>query len=147
MYFRFLSLVMTFFISNLILPSSWAQVSDQSPSRSPVFNGASVPGPVNTANLSPVSKLDGVQFVNNSTSQVLLEKDGKQYLIDTQTRTIHELAVQPEATRQASSSQPQVSGSSQTSGQTPEQGKKEEQQEKEVYYTEDIVLWTLPTTH
>jgi Membrane bound beta barrel domain (DUF5777) len=147
MFLRFLSLVVTLSILNLILPSSWAQVSDQSPSRSPIFNDGSVPGPFDTSKLSPVSKLDGVQFVNNSTSQVLLEKDGKQYLIDTQTRTIQEVAVQPEASTQASSSRPQVSGSSQTAGQTPEQGKKEEKQEKEVYYTEDIVLWTLPTTH
>jgi hypothetical protein len=140
---------MTLFISNLILPSSWAQVSDQLPSRSPIPNNASGTGPLDTAKLSPISKLEGVQFVNNSTSQVLLEKDGKHYLIDTQTRTIHELAVQTEASTQASSNQPQVSGSSQTqtAGQTPDQGKKEEKQEKEVYYTEDIVLWTLPTTH
>ena len=41
--------------------------------------------------LTPVPELKGVEFVKESNSQIVLEKDGKRYLIDTATRQIQEI--------------------------------------------------------
>ena len=93
------------------------------------------------AQLVPVPRLEGVEFVNGSGSQLVLERDGKRYLIDTQNQTIRELV-------------PTVIASAQTPtapAQTPTTpapaAKPEEKKESDTYYTEDIVLWNLPTAH
>ena len=95
--------------------------------------------------LTPVAELSGVEFVKNSTTQILLEKDGKRYLIDTATRQIHEIplrepATAPEALEQTASvpTEAKASDSSMTA-------KKEVKKDKEVYRTEDIILWSIPT--
>jgi hypothetical protein len=121
--------------------ASWAQVPPDSTVQSPgldSLNPAQVPHP---AELSAVSRLDGVHFVSNSNSQILLEKGGKQYLIDTQTKTIHEVSTQAQPSN--SSQTPSTEGKSSQ----PSKSDTRQQKEKEVYYTEDINLWTLPTTH
>src|SRR5258706_1452829 len=46
---------------------------------------------VDLQHLTPVPELKGVEFVKESNSQILLEKDGKRYLIDTATRQIQEI--------------------------------------------------------
>ncbi len=96
------------------------------------------------AQLVPVPRLEGVEFVNGSGSQIVLERDGKRYLIDTQSQTIREFV----PTTMASAQAPAPSGQT---GATPvpatAAAKPEEKKEPETYYTEDIVLWSLPTAH
>ena len=94
--------------------------------------------------LTLIAKLDGVHFLSNSTSQIILEKDGKRYLIDTQTQSIHELVAQAEPSSQAGLTQTTTSQPATRKG---KETKPEPPKEKDVYYTEDIVLWSLPTTH
>lgn len=93
--------------------------------------------------LPPIQRLEGVQFVSGSTSQLLLERDGKRYLIDTQTQTIRE--VNEAAVAQTAPPSFPAAATSQTAaaGAPPTETKKE----VETYYTEDIVLWNLPTAH
>ena len=92
----------------------------------------------------PVPRLEGVEFVNGSGSQIVLERDGKRYLIDTQSQTIREFV----PTTMASAQAPAPSGQT---GATPAPAtaaaKPKEKKEPETYYTEDIVLWNLPTAH
>ena len=102
---------------------------------------SSAASPSGQAQLVPVPRLEGVEFVNGSGSQLVLERDGKRYLIDTQSQTIRELA-------------PTVSASVQTPtapAQTPTTpapaAQPEAKKESDTYYTEDIVLWNLPTAH
>ena len=136
-----LAFVILIFVTFSLELVSWAQLPLDSPlqaAETPSLMSIQVEHP---ADLAAVSRLDGVHFVTNSNSQILLEKDGKQYLIDTQAKTILQV-----------SSQAQLSNSGQTpstevkSGQ-PAKSDTKRQKEKEVYYTEDINLWTLPTTH
>jgi hypothetical protein len=92
--------------------------------------------------LLPLSHLEGVEFVNGSGSQIVLERDGKRYLIDTKSQTIRELIPSALASAQA----PTPSGQT---GATPSPAttaaKPDAKKEPETYYTEDIVLWSLPT--
>jgi hypothetical protein len=128
-------------VTSLYRPICWAQAPLDSPA--PVADAASLAlsQTLDTGHLSEVAKVDGVHFVSGSTSQVLLEKDGKRYLIDTQTKTIHEISTLAEpATNSGPTQSPQPQTSKPTSA-------AKGQKEKEVYYTEDINLWTLPTTH
>jgi hypothetical protein len=89
--------------------------------------------------------LEGLQFVEGSTSQLLLEKDGKRYLIDTQTQTIREVKAGGGEVAQGAGTASTTPQTSQTT--TPAVAKTEEKKEDETYYTEDIVLWNLPTAH
>jgi hypothetical protein len=86
--------------------------------------------------------LEGVEFVKGSGSQIVLERDGKRYLIDTKSQTIRELVPSTLASAQA----PTPSGQT---GTTPSPAtspvKPDAKKESETYYTEDIVLWSLPT--
>ena len=92
--------------------------------------------------LAAVPRLEGVEFVNGSGSQVVLERDGKRYLIDTQNQTIREILPPSMASAQLPPAQ---------TGAAPVPAapavKPEEKKEPETYYTEDIVLWNLPTAH
>lgn len=92
----------------------------------------------------PVPRLEGVEFVNGSGSQVVLERDGKRYLIDTQSQTIRELVPTTMASAQAPAPSEQTSA---TPAPATSAAKPEEKKEPETYYTEDIVLWNLPTAH
>src|SRR5205823_5086706 len=91
----------------LVLPTFCSYAGAQFPSDYPAQ--LSIPGDpgatqaLKTSRLSPISKLEGVQFINNSTSQILLERDGKRYLVDTQSRTIHEVIAETNTTAIASS--------------------------------------------
>ena len=128
-------------VTSLHRPTSWAQAPLGSPAAVANADSLALPQTLDTSHLSEVAKVDGVHFVSGSISQVLLEKDGKQYLIDTQAKTIHEISTQAEPAANsgaAQSPQPQTSKPTSTA---------KGQKEKEVYYTEDINLWTLPTTH
>jgi len=121
--------------------SATAQVpSEPTPTVSSQLSGAAAP----EARLVPVARLEGLEFVNGSGSQIVLERDGKRYLIDTKNQTIRELV-------------PTVSASTQTA-QTPAApvqtaptpapaAQPEAKKESDIYYTEDIVLWNLPTAH
>ncbi|PYV89794.1 MAG: hypothetical protein DMG05_12670 [Acidobacteria bacterium] len=126
-------LVLSTFHSN-----TWAQAPSDYPAQPSISSDLGAIQALKTSRLSPISRLEGIQFVNNSTSQILLERDGKKYLIDTQTKTIHEVIAETTGTTEKASS-----GSSDEAAQES----KEKKEEKEVYYTEDINLWTLPTTH
>jgi hypothetical protein len=86
--------------------------------------------------------LEGLEFVNGSGSQIVLERDGKRYLIDTKNQTIREFV----PTSMASAQTPAPSGQTTTPPATPAT-KPEEKKEPDTYYTEDIVLWNLPTAH
>ncbi|MSO23512.1 MAG: hypothetical protein EXQ58_09725 [Acidobacteria bacterium] len=93
------------------------------------------------AQLVPVPRLEGVEFVNGSGSQIVLERDGKRYLIDTQSQTIRELVPTVIASAQTPTTPPQTAT-------TPAPAAKPEaKKEPDTYYTEDIVLWNLPTAH
>lgn len=83
--------------------------SDLQSTSSPI---GSLPSPENKPSMTPVSSLEGIQFVAGNSSQILLTKDGKQYLIDTSSQKIFEVAAPAEAKQ---TSQTQESGS--TSGQ------------------------------
>ena len=120
--------------------ASWAQAPLDPPLQPAKIKPLQPSEPADPTKLSVVSNLDGVQFVSNSNSQILLEKNGKQYLIDTQTRTIHEVSAQALV--------PDSGQSSSTQAKTGQAAKTDQEKtEREVYYTEDINLWTLPTTH
>ena len=118
-----------------------AQVpGEPTPTVSSQLSGAAAP----EARLVPVARLEGLEFVNGSGSQIVLERDGKRYLIDTKNQTIRELV-------------PTVSASTQTA-QTPAApvqtaptpapaAQPEAKKDSDIYYTEDIVLWNLPTAH
>jgi len=121
--------------------ASWAQAPLDYPAQPPgldALNVATVPHPTD---LSAVSRLDGVHFVSNSNSQILLERDGKQYLIDTQTKTIQEVSAQAQLSNSGQTPSTEVKNN------TPPKPAVTQHKEKDVYYTEDINLWTLPTTH
>ena len=94
--------------------------------------------------LVPVPRLQGVEFVNGSGSQIVLERDGKRYLIDTQNKTIREFVP-------ATAASAQVPAPSGEAGAPPvpvaTATKPPQKKEPETYYTEDIVLWNLPTAH
>ena len=118
--------------------SAAAQIpGEPTPTISSQLGGAAVP----QAQLVPVARLEGLEFVNGSGSQIVLERDGKRYLIDTKNQTIREFV----PTTVASAQTPAPSG--QTTPHLPQHQltKPEEKKEPETYYTEDIVLLNLPT--
>src|SRR5438552_2402423 len=123
----------------LVLPTFCSYAWAQFPTQTSISSDPGITQALKTSRLSPVSKLEGVQFINNSTSQILLERNGKRYLVDTQNKTIQEVIAETNTAAKASSD---------SKGEEPAQASsKEKKEEKEVYYTEDINLWTLPTTH
>jgi Membrane bound beta barrel domain (DUF5777) len=124
--------------------SADGQTSATLPPVAPTSNTLAPLPELNQAILVPVPQLEGLQFVEGSTSQLLLEKDGKRYLIDTQTQTIKQLNTKAVEVAQGAST---ASTSPQTSQTTTPPATKTEDQETETYYTEDIVLWNLPTAH
>lgn len=89
----------------------------------------------------PVPRLEGVEFVNGPGAQIVLERDGKRYLIDTQSRTIREFV----PTNVASTQAPTSPKTDAPVAPAAEATKPETKKEPETYYTEDIVLWNLPT--
>ncbi len=91
--------------------------------------------------LVPISKLEGVEFLNNSRSQIVLEKNGRKYLIDTDAKTIHEISLSTNGGITEDSK-----GGSEPS-QTTKDAATPQKKEQEIYYTEDINLWNLPTAH
>ena len=95
------------------------------------------------AGLVPVARLEGLEFVNGSGSQIVLERDGKRYLIDTKSQTIREFVPTTVASAQA----PVPPGQTTTAPPAAPVAKPEEKKEPETYYTEDIVLFSLPTAH
>ncbi len=100
--------------------------------------------------MTPVSRLDGVQFVTGTSSQVLLSKDGKQYLIDTSEQKIFEVTSSPSDNTQESQTQNPVTTARKdppTANDAENKEKDNKKKEKDTYYTEDIVLWNLPTSH
>ena len=124
--------------------SSGAQTSAVPPA--PATNNGLAPLPeLNQTHLAPVQQLEGLQFVQGSTSQLLLEKDGKRYLIDTQTQTIREVKGEGGEVAQGAATASTTPQDSQTT--TPAVAKTEEKKDDETYYTEDIFLWNLPTAH
>jgi hypothetical protein len=90
----------------------------------------------------PVPHLEGVEFVNGSGAQIVLEREGKRYLIDTQSQTIREFVPTNLPSTQAPTPSPQTGA---TADPTTKAAKPQAKKEPETYYTEDIVLWTLPT--
>jgi hypothetical protein len=91
--------------------------------------------------LVSVSQVDGIQFVTGTPSQILLTKDGKQYLIDTTNQKIFEVT---------SSSDPSPGDQGQKTETIPKKDipvPEAKKKEEDIYYTEDIVLWNLPTSH
>ncbi|PYV37118.1 MAG: hypothetical protein DMG06_28895, partial [Acidobacteria bacterium] len=69
----------------------WAQTPSDYPAQLSISRDLSATQALKAPRLSPGSRLEGIHFVNNSTSQILLERDGTKYLIDTQSKTIHEV--------------------------------------------------------
>jgi hypothetical protein len=121
------------------LSVQWAVASDLSSPQS-LNTPLSSPAPAIGSPMTPVSQLDGVQFVSGTPSQILLTKDGKQYLIDTSNQTIFEVT-------------PSADPHSETEGQKSDNMPKkdmpaseEKKKEEDTYYAEGIVLWTLPTS-
>ncbi|HEU0004608.1 MAG TPA: hypothetical protein VFS12_01340, partial [Terriglobia bacterium] len=102
---------------------------------------SSAAAPSGQSQLVPVSRLEGVEFVNGSGSQIVLERDGKRYLIDTQSQTIRELVPTVIASTQTPTAPAQTATTPAPAAQP------EAKKESDTYYTEDIVLWNLPTAH
>ncbi len=118
--------------------SAAAQVpGEPTPTISSQLSGAAAP----QAQLVPVARLEGLEFVNGSGSQIVLERDGKRYLIDTKSQTIREFV----STTMASAQAPVPSGQTTAAPPAAPVTKPEGKKEPETYYTEDIVLWNLPT--
>ena len=118
--------------------SAAAQIpGEPTPTISSQLSGAAAP----QAQLVPVARLEGLEFVNGSGSQIVLERDGKRYLIDTKSQTIREFV----STTMASAQAPVPSGQTTAAPPAAPVTKPEEKKEPETYYTEDIVLWNLPT--
>src|SRR5262245_39194478 len=113
----------------------------QNSAQSPGLDSAKGAQAQQARELAAVPRLEGVQFVSNSNSQILLERDGKQYLIDTQAKTIQEVSTQAQTPNSAQAPAPEAKSSQ------PAQSNSQQSNEKEVYYTEDINLWNLPTAH
>jgi hypothetical protein len=102
---------------------------------------------VDLQHLTPVQELKGVEFVKDSNSQILLEKDGKRFLIDTATRQIHEIPPRVPRTTEVASGQTGPAPSEAQNSDTSSTSKKVVKKDEDVYHTEDIILWTLPTAH
>ena len=96
------------------------------------------------AQLVAVPRLEGVEFVNGSRTQIVLERDGKRYLIDTQSQTIREFVPTTAAASPTSEPSSQAGASQAPTAPT---SKPEEKKEPETYYVEDIVLFSLPTAN
>ena len=140
------------FQTAILLSILCGNTSAQTPSTVPPVpanNNSLAPLPeLNQAHLAPVQQLEGLRFVEGSTSQLLLEKDGKRYLIDTQTQTIREVKAEAGAVAQGDSTASANPSPETSQTPTPPVTKTEEKKdEAETYYTEDIVLWNLPTAH
>jgi len=110
----------------------------------PTLSTGSIAESSGQGQLVPVARLEGVEFVKGSGSQLVLERDGKRYLIDVQSQTIRELAPSSVASVQTPTPPPQAST---TAAQTTPAAKPEEKKERDTYYTEDIVLGNLPTAY
>ena len=123
-----------------LCPSAAAQAPGEPvPTISSQLSSAAAPS--EQAQLVPVPRLEGVEFVNGSGSQLVLERDGKRYLIDTQSQTIRELVPTVSASVQAPTAPAQTATTPAPAAQP------EAKKESDTYYTEDIVLWNLPTAH
>lgn len=103
------------------------------------LGSASIPAQLESV---PVPRLEGIEFVKGSGTQILLERDGKRYLIDTQSQTIREVVPTLTAPTETAAVA-QASPSTQAAADPKPEAKKE----AETYYTEDIVLWNMPTAH
>ena len=88
-----------------------------------------------------VSRLEGLEFVNGSRSQIVLERDGKRYLVDVQSQTIREFVPAEIASAQTPTAPAQTAPTPAAAAQP------EAKKDSDTYYTEDIVLWNLPTAH
>ena len=142
------------FVRNLILlPVILFPVSllAQDSGDSPVTNIASLTTDANKSidqqHLTLVPELKGVEFVKESNSQILLEKDGKRYLIDTATRQIQEISPRDPGATEVASGQAGPPPSEAKNSDTSSTSKKVVKKDEDVYHTEDIVLWNIPTAH
>src|SRR5580765_7016844 len=91
------------FLILLLLVTNYLRASAQVPSEpAPTISSelSSVEA-LGSVQLLPLSHLEGVEFVNGSGSQIVLERDGKRYLIDTKSQTIRELIPSALASAQA----------------------------------------------
>ncbi len=130
----------TAFITLILCANAFAQVRSN-PQVQPVTSGVpQIAQETLPSSLVQIPRLEGVQFINGSSSQLLLEKNGKRYLIDTQNQTIRE--VLPQAVHLA-----QAGPEAASSAPVQTAAKPVTKREPETYYTEDLVLWTLPTSY
>src|SRR5262245_24417926 len=142
--------VRSLFIFLILLSASHraaAQVPGKAASPIPQQPSSAAPASVETQFVA-VPRLEGVEFVSGSATQIVLERDGKRYLIDTQSQTIREFVPSAMASVQAAAQATAPYGQTSTAPpQATPPAKPEEKKETETYYTEDIVLWSLPTAH
>ena len=124
-----------------------AQVTEDSSSTDVASLTADTNKGVDLQHLTPVPELKGVEFVKDSNSQILLEKDGKRYLIDTATRQIQEIPPPNPGATELASGQTGPAPSEAKNSDTSSTSKKVITKDDDVYHTEDIILWTLPTAH
>jgi hypothetical protein len=88
---------------------------------------------------TPATATDlGVSFVNNSTSQIIMERDGKKYVIDLATHEIHEVGTGPISI----SAQNQVSAGN---AQPPQSPVPPAEKKKDVYKPGDDLVFSVPT--
>ncbi len=106
---------------------------------SPSTAGGSSAGPRATAPPIPLADALGVRFVDASTSTMILERDGKKYLVDIATRTVKEVESPP-----APPALPPAQLAGQTSRQAPQKARPASQN-AEVYEPGDDYLFSLPT--
>ncbi|MFN8009442.1 MAG: DUF5777 family beta-barrel protein [Terriglobia bacterium] len=126
-------------------------VRGQSPGNASEANVASqstdLPIPPASSDLIPFPELSGVSFVKDSSSQIILERDGKRFLIDTATQKIFVIASKDSkspSTNQAEKAPNTPAGEPASPTSPPA---KKSASDRDGYYTEDIILWTLPTAH
>ena len=89
----------------------------------------------------PVAAALGVAFVEGSTSSLIVERNGKKYLVDVSARTITEVQASPGASAQALN----PAESSSTAQQAPAPVKAAEKEKPNIYEPGDDYVFSLPT--
>jgi len=89
----------------------------------------------------PVAAALGVAFVEGSTSSLIVERDGKKYLVDVSARTITEVQASPGASAQAL----KPAESSSAAQQAPAPAQAAEKEKPNIYEPGDDYVFSLPT--
>jgi hypothetical protein len=127
-------------------------VAGMSPGASGLLAGDSTPPEAAAASAAPAAGQPvllaaalGVAFVENSTSSLIVEREGKKYLVDLSTRTIKELEASPAPHSSAPATQ--AAPAAMQSGLAPQRtaAQPAEQKNPDVYHPGDDYVFSLPS--